>query len=115
MAATVSDTATDRLNAPDVPLKVTMAVPGAALKAALKVTVEALAELPGAKLAVTPEGSPVTLNTTAPAKPFCAEMAIRLVAGLPTCTVTAAGVADRAKFGVPDTVRLMLVVRVSAP
>ena len=96
MAATVSDTIVDRLNAPDVPLIVTIAVPGGAFAAAANVMVEALVEEADEKLAVTPAGNPVTLNATAPAKPFCAETAIRLVAGLPARTVTAAGVAASA-------------------
>jgi hypothetical protein len=73
-AETVTATVAEWLRAPDVPVKVTVALPAAAEGAAVRVT---FCAVPGvnesvAGLAVTPEGSPVIATETLPLKEFAA-------------------------------------------
>jgi hypothetical protein len=68
----VAATVAERLRAPEVPVKVTMALPAAAIAPAVTVTVWAV---PGVKLsvagcAVTPMGSPAIATFTIPVKPL---------------------------------------------
>jgi hypothetical protein len=97
---------------------VTLPDPAGALAAALKVTV-LLAPVveEGAKLAVTPLGSPLALNTTAPANPPVRAIATVLVAVDPAATLTLAGLADTLKSagGGVATVRLIEVARDNDP
>ncbi len=73
-AETVTATVAEWVSVPEVPVKVTVALPGAAPEAAVSVT---LCAVPGVKesvagLAVTPEGSPVMVTATGPLKEFTA-------------------------------------------
>ena len=73
-AEMVSATVAEWLRVPDVPVKVTVGLPGAASEAAVSVT---FCAVPGvnesvAGLAVTPEGSPVIATATVPLKEFTA-------------------------------------------
>lgn len=100
---------------PLVPVTVTVAVPAVAVLEAVRVStllVPVVVVVAGLKLAVTPEGKPLAVNDTAPAKPLRRVMAIVLVPLAPWFTVRVAGLADREKSGVPDadTVRATEVV-----
>jgi hypothetical protein len=55
---------------PEVPVMVTVELPGATIGAASKVSVLRLAVLEGAKVAVTPLGRPEAASATVPPKPF---------------------------------------------
>ncbi len=71
----------------------------------------------GDRLAVTPDGAPLTVSATAPVNPFCAAtVAVKLV-DLPEVIVCEDGVADSVKSGVnvtafTTTVAEVLCVRV---
>jgi hypothetical protein len=73
--------------------------------------------LAGLKLAVTPEGSPLADSAIAELNPPVMAAAIEEVPELPGATVSAAGLAESEKPGVPleVTVRVMLVLSVSPP
>jgi hypothetical protein len=71
-AETVNATAAEWLRVPDVPVRVTVALPAAAVEAAASVT---FCAIPGvsvsvAGFAVTPAGSPVNATVTTSVKPF---------------------------------------------
>src|SRR6266566_4806220 len=96
----VAATVAEWLRAPEVPVKVTMALPAAALAPAVTVTVCAV---PGVKLsdagcAVTPTGSPAIATFTIPVKPLTGT-AFTLICcpAPPGTTEMLAGVAVRVK------------------
>jgi hypothetical protein len=90
-----------RVSPPPVPVMATAAGPSVAVAEAVNVTallvpvVEA-----GLKLAVTPVGNPLALSPTLPVKPPVRVIVIALLAVEPRVTLTFAGLADSAKFGV---------------
>jgi hypothetical protein len=94
-AEMVVATVAEWLRVPEVPVKVTVALPDAAEDAAVSVTV---CGVPGIKvnvagLAVTPDGSPATVTLTVPVKPFCAAAFTLTVWPIPPAvSVTVAGV-----------------------
>ena len=90
---------------PLVPVTVTVAVPAEAVLDAVSVTtllVPLVVVVAGLKLALTPDGKPLAVNDTAPAKLLRRVMEIVLVPVAPWFRVRVAGLADREKSGVPD-------------
>jgi hypothetical protein len=114
---TVSATVVVLVNAPETPVMATVAVAAAALLAAVNVTVVPLDELAGAKLAVTPAGSPLALKFTVPLNPLDGVTLITDVTEPPAVTLAAAGAAPKVKFAAAPavTVRLIVAVRVRPP
>jgi hypothetical protein len=102
------------VNAPDVPVIVTVVVPAAAVDAAVKVIPrgEPLAE---PNVAVTPAGSPEAASATVPVKPFCALMAMLLTPLAPPAKLTLAGVAESVNVAGAVMVSAMLAFAVNAP
>jgi hypothetical protein len=90
-----------RVKPPPVPVIVTAAAPSVAVLDAVNVStlLSPVAE-GGAKLAVTPAGSPLALNVTPPVNPPLRVIAIVFVPLAPRLTVRLAGLAASAKFGV---------------
>jgi len=84
---------------PDVPVTVTVAVPGAAVPDAVNVITLVVAVLVGVNDAVTPEGKPVADKDTLPVKPFRGTTVTVLVALPPWPTLGFAGVAESVKLG----------------
>jgi hypothetical protein len=70
-----------------------------AVTAAARVSVEAVEELAGEKLAVKPAGKPVTEKTGEPLNPFRGITAISLVVKEPRTTLVAMGGTDNLKSG----------------
>ncbi len=79
---------------PDVPVIVTLEVPGTAVLLAVSVRVLLPAVLAGLKDPVTPPGSPEAVKATAPLKPFCGVTVMTLVPGLPCVSATLDGAAE---------------------
>jgi hypothetical protein len=100
-AKMVTATVAEWLSVPEVPVKVTEALPAAAVEAAVRVT---FCAVPGvnasvAGLAVTPEGSPAIVTATIPAKPFAGIAFTLICCPWPPATIAAvAGVAVSEKF-----------------
>ena len=92
-----------------------MAVPVAAVLLAVRVSVLVEVALAGLKLAVTPEGSPLTDRLTDPEKPFSGFTVTVLVPVFPCVMVTELGEAESEKSGAAFTVRVIVVVWVSVP
>ena len=86
---------------PLTPVMVRVAGPVAAAADEVRVSVLVPVVAAGLKLAVTPAGSPLTLRETVPAKPPLRETIIVAEALAPRVTDKLAGLADRAKSGVP--------------
>jgi hypothetical protein len=88
------------VNEPDFPAIFRVAVPGAAVALAVKVSVlyELVAGF-GLKVAVTPFGRLDADSCTLPLNPPCGMMATTLVPLAPCVIVTAVGVAARVKLG----------------
>jgi hypothetical protein len=84
---------------PDVPVMVTVAVPGLALDVAENVRVLWLVVLAGLNPAVTPLGKPETESATVPAKPFSPLIAIVLAPFAPGAMVRLDGVTKRPNRG----------------
>ena len=103
------------LRAPDVPVTVTVEAPGAAELEVFKVRVLDAVELAALKDAVTPEGNPEAAKVTLPLNPFCAPIAIVLVAEVPCAMLKFAGVAVSVKDGGPVIVSASLAVLVKVP
>lgn len=80
---TVRVRTTAAFKAPDVPVIVTVELPGLALAPTESVKVLLLVVLAGLNDAVTPLGKPDAVKLTLPAKPFCGTTAIKLVPLLP--------------------------------
>jgi hypothetical protein len=100
---------------PEVPETVTVAVPAAAVAAAVNVRVLPEVEEEDANAAVTPVGSPDTAIETLPVKPFWAVTAMLEVPVLPAMMLRLAGDAATANEGVPVTVRAISTVLMSEP
>jgi len=83
---------------PEVPVIVTVTVPGVAVPPAVSVNVLVPFVLVGLKEAVTPPGKPDADKLTLPLKPFCGVTVIVLVPLAPCEIVTLLGEAERAKF-----------------
>jgi hypothetical protein len=85
---TVSMTVAEWLRIPDVPVKVSVALPAAAVKAAVRVTFCAVpgVNVSDAGFAVTPAGNPVIETATVPVKPFNA--VARMFTGEPVAPAT---------------------------
>ena len=76
---------------PDVPVTVTVEVPGAVLAAAFRVSVVVCAAVDaGLNVAVTPAGRPVAENATVPLKLPCG-VTLNVLVPLPPCGSTKAG------------------------
>jgi hypothetical protein len=97
-ACTLRETVVMFVKLPDVPVMVTVTVPGVAVPLAVSVNVLALVALLGLKAAVTPLGSPVADKPTLPLNPFWGVTVIVLVPLAPCVMVTLLGDAERAKF-----------------
>ena len=99
-AAMVAATVAEWLSVPEVPVRVMVALPAAAVAAAAISTVCAV---PGIKvnfdgLAVTPEGRPEIVTATVPVKPFCgAALTLMVCAWPPGLSAIVAGVEDSEK------------------
>jgi hypothetical protein len=89
---------------PEVPVMVTVAVPGVAVLLAASVSVLVLVVEAELNEAVTPVGTPEADKATLPLKAFCGVTVIVLVPLAPCTTVTLVGDADRVKFGAAFTV-----------
>ena len=87
-----------------------MTVPVAAVLAAVSVSVLVEVVLVGLKLAVTPEGSPLTDRLTDPEKPFSRFTVTVLVPVFPCVIVKELGEAESEKSGAAFTVREIVVV-----
>src|SRR5262249_14145401 len=98
-AFTVSVRVVVWVSAPETPVMVNVTVPVAAVLLAVRVSVLAEVALVGLKLAVTPEGSPLTDRLTDPAKPFNGLTVMVLVPMFPCVMVKELGEADRLKSG----------------
>lgn len=102
---------------PDVPVMVSVTGPPATAELlAVNVTMQEVVAGSGSNDALTPVGKvEVTARFTLPAKPFVGFTVMVLVLLLPRATLTLFGDADKVKFGVPVTVRPIVVVCVKAP
>jgi hypothetical protein len=96
------------------PVTITLAVPVAAVAEA--VNVRALVPVVGfgEKLTVTPDGSPLALKVTLPAKPPLGVTVIVLVAVAPRATDTVDGAAERLKSDAPGMVKARVTVWTTA-
>lgn len=79
---------------PDVPVMVTVEVPGTAVAPAVNVSVLDVVAVAGLKEAVTPAGSPDAARATLPAKPFCRLMVMVPAPDPPGARLKLAGNAD---------------------
>jgi hypothetical protein len=107
---TVTATETEWTNEPAVAVMVIVAgdgVKGAVTRAA-RVSLEAVEEFAGEKLAVRPAGRPVTEKTGEPPNPFSGVTAISPVVKEPRITLIAEGETDNLKSGGGDTWRRRL-------
>lgn len=102
---------------PEVPVIVTVAVPGDAELAALSVSVLVLVvvALVGLNDAVTPVGRPDAARATAPVKPFCGVIEMVLVPLAPCTMLTLAGDAAMVNAERPVTVSDRRAVLVKLP
>jgi hypothetical protein len=114
-AVTVRATVVVCVNAPDVPVMVTVAAPSAAEIPAWNVTT--LVPVAGfvPNVAVTPDGRPEALKVTEPLNPFAGLTVTVLVALTLCCTLTVPGAAARLKSGAGVTVRAIAVLCVKLP
>src|SRR5215471_3981430 len=103
------------LRVPLVAVTVTLAAPVVAVLDAVKVKVLVPVVEAGLKLAVTPAGRPLTLNATLPLNPPLGVTVTVLVPVPPWATVTAVAVREKSGGCTAFTVRLIVVVLVSAP
>ena len=102
---TVKLTVVVAVRLPEVPVMVTVAVPGAAEPLAVSVKTLVVEVLVGLKEAVTPLGSPEAAKETLPVNPFWSFTVIVLVPPVPPAAiVTADGAAESVKLG--ETERL---------
>lgn len=97
------------VNLPDVPVMVTVEVPGFAVLDAVRVTT-LWPPVPAPKVAVTPVGKLEAVSATVPLKPFRALMAMVLAPLVPGLMLKLVGVAARVKLGGALTVRLSVAV-----
>jgi hypothetical protein len=93
-AWTVRETVVRFVKLPEVPVMVTVTVPGVAVLLAVNVSVLVLVVLLGLKDAVTPLGKPDADKLTLPLKPFCGVTVIVLVPLAPCAIVTLLGEAE---------------------
>jgi hypothetical protein len=104
------------LRSPEVPVMVTVAGPGVAVRFAVRVKVLVVVVLAGLNDAVTPLGRPLAARLTLLANPLAVITVMVLVAPLaPGVTVNVVGAAVRVKLGGGVTVTFTVVVAVSAP
>jgi hypothetical protein len=87
------------VNAPDVPVIVTVTGPVAAVALAVKVSVLLVVAALGLKAAVTPLGKPDEERATLPLKPFCGVMVTVLVPWPSCAMVTLLGEGESVKDG----------------
>ena len=100
---------------PDLPLTLTLKVPGVAELPTVNVSVLAEVEAFGLKVAVTPAGRLDAEKLTLPVKPRIGLTVIVDVPVLPRATLRLLGDAERLKFGPGFTVRTIVVVCVRPP
>jgi hypothetical protein len=100
---------------PDLPLTLTLKVPGVAELLTVNVSVLAEVEAFGLKVAVTPAGRLEAEKLTLPVKPRIGLTVIVDVPVLPRATLRLLGDAERLKFGPGFTVRAIVVVCVRPP
>jgi len=103
------------LRLPEDPVIVTVTVPVTAVGLAVRVSVLIDVAVLGLKKAVTPFGSPEAASVTSPENPLIGKMVMVAVPSAPSAMVTVAGEAWRLKLPRVFTVRLSVVVFVSAP
>ena len=94
---------------PDLPMMVTVTVPGVALRAVKKVNVLVLVAGLMLNEAVVPLRMPDADSETLPLKPFDCAIEIVVVPLLPRATLRLVGDADRLKFGAAVTMREIVV------
>jgi hypothetical protein len=99
-AWTLREIAVVFVKVPEIPVIVTVTVPGGAVLLEVSVNVLALVALVGLKEAVTPVGRPEADKLTIPLKPFCGVMVTALVPPAPCAIVTLLGKAESVKFAV---------------
>jgi hypothetical protein len=87
------------VSVPETPVMVSVTVPVPAVLAAVSVSVLVEVVLVGLKLAVTPEGSPLTERPTDPLKPFTGLTVMVLDPAFPCVMLRLAGEADSEKSG----------------
>jgi hypothetical protein len=107
-----------RVRPPPVPVTVTLAAPKAAAPETVRVSVLLVPVTDSwLKLAVTPLGAPLALNSTLPAKPLIRVIVIALVPLDPRLIVRLVGLAERVKSGGGGrfTVKFIVAVRVRPP
>ena len=111
-AFTVSVRVVVWVSVPETPVMVSMTVPVAAVLAAVSVNVLVDVVLAGLKLAVTPDGSPLTERPTDPLKPFTGFTVMVLDPAFPCVMLSLVGEADSEKSGTGAafTVKLRVVV-----
>lgn len=103
------------LKLPDLPVMVTVASPGAAEAAAVRVRIALAGVAPPLNEPVTPVGRPERLTVTEPAKPFCG-VKVRVLAPVAPCaTLSAVGEADKLNVGGGVMASAMVVLLVKAP
>ena len=100
------------MSVPETPVMVSVTVPVAAVLAAVSVSVLVEVVLVGLKLAVTPEGSPLTERPTDPLKPFTGFTVTVLDPAFPCVMLRLVGEADSEKSGTGAafTVKVRVVV-----
>ena len=113
--ATVSATVVFAVTLPMVPVTVTVALLAAADEPAVSVNRADVAVVLVSKDAVTPVGSPLTVNAAAPVNPLVGLTAMTLVPDVPGLMPRLAGVAPKVNPGVPLTVKAIVVIAVTAP
>lgn len=114
--ATVSDTVVVAVNAPEVPVIVTVPVPPGAVELAVSVNTVPVVDEVGLKDRDTPTGRAAMLNVTVPVKPLVGFTVIVLVPPAPPGTIdTLVGFEVSVKFGGGVTVTATVVVAVTLP
>jgi hypothetical protein len=111
-AFTVRVTVVVWVSVPETPVTVSVTVPVAAVLLAVRVSVLVEVVLAGLKLAVTPDGSPLTDRLTDPEKPFTGFTVTVLVPVFPCVIVKELGEAESEKSGTGAafTVKVRVVV-----
>lgn len=113
VTVTANGSVADKL--PEVPVMTNCDTLAAVAAATFSVIVEPVVVLAGLNVAVTPEGSPLTVNATVPLNPDCGATAIVAVPVLPEPMVKLDTGDVSLKPGAAATVSAMLVCAVTAP
>jgi hypothetical protein len=100
---------------PDLPVTVTVDVPGTAAAVTVRVTARLADVVPGPNDPRTPAGRPDRLTVTEPVKPFCGVRVSALFALAPGAMLRAAGETDKENVGGPVTTSEMVSLLVRLP